>query len=80
MAQKIGLPCPFEILDILTGDPNPTHLDPSFFVQSGFLLRLTTGENLVMISATTFEKFKIEYFSLSISSLVGKKIAFEKYL
>ena len=55
------------------------HLEPSYLVQSGYLLRLTTGENLVLISQTTFEKLKFEHFSLSIPSLVGIKIVFENY-
>ena len=39
------------------------HLEPSYLVQSGYLLRLTTGENLVLISQTTFEKFKfLDFF------------------
>ena len=54
------------------------HLEPSYLVQSGYLLRLTTGENLVLISQTTFEKLKFEHFSLSIPSLVGIKIVFKK--
>ena len=52
---------------------------PSNLVQSGYLLRLTTGENLVLISQTIFEKLKFEHFSLSIPSLVGIKIVFENY-
>ena len=63
----------------LVGNPNRMHLKPSFLVQSGFFLRLTTSENLVLIYQSTFEKFKIEHFSLWIPSLVGQKIVFEKY-
>ena len=55
------------------------HLEPSYLMQSGHLLRLTTGENLVLISQTTFEKLKFQHFSLSIPSLVGIKIVFENY-
>ena len=55
------------------------HQKSSNLAQSGYLLRLTTGENLVLISQTTFEKLKFEHFSLSIPSLVGKKILFKNY-
>ena len=33
----------------------------------------------MLISQTTFEKSRIEHFSLRIPFLVGKKIVFEKY-
>ena len=42
-------------------------------------MRLTTGENLVLISQTTFEKFKIEHFVFSIHPQIGIKIVFELY-
>ena len=48
---------------VLAGNPNPMHLEPSNFVQSGFLQRFITGENLVLISLTISEIFKIENFS-----------------
>ena len=55
----------------LAGNPNPRHQGPSNLVQSGYLLRLTTGENLVLISLTTFEKFKFEdFFLLSVPHYV----------
>ena len=31
------------------GIPTPRHLEPSALIQSGYLLRLTIGENLVLI-------------------------------
>ena len=45
-------------------------------MQSGFLYRLTTGENLVLISQSTFEKFKIHRFVFSICLQLGKKSVF----
>ena len=63
----------------LAGNPNPRHQKPSKLVQSGYLMRLTTGENLVLISQTTFEKLKFEHFSFSIPSLVGQKTLFKNY-
>ena len=63
----------------LAGNPNPKHLEPSYLVQSGYLLRLTTGENLMLIPQTTFEKLKFGHFSPLIPSLVSKKIVFENY-
>ena len=61
------------------GNPNPSHLEPLCLLQRGYLLRFTTGEILVLISQTTFEKLKFKHFSHLIPSLVGKKIVFEKY-
>ena len=56
------------------GNPNGWYLESLNEGQRGFLLKLTTGENLVSISLTTFEKFKIEDFVSSFPHLVGKKI------
>ena len=53
--------------------------DLDFLHKAGFLLRLTTGKNLVLISLTTFEKFKIEHFVFSIHPQIGIKIVFENY-
>ena len=48
-------------------------LETSNFLQGGFLSRLTTGENLVLISQTTFEIFKIRDFFSSKCPPLGKK-------
>ena len=45
----------------------------SNLIQSGYLLRLTTGENLVLISQTTFEKLKFKHFSLSIQIWISRQ-------
>ena len=58
---------------VLAGNPNPRHLVPSNFVQSGFPQRLITGENLVLISLTISEIFKFENFSSSKSPQLGMK-------
>ena len=47
-----------KFLTFLAGNPNLRHEEPSNLVQSGHLLRFTTGENLVLMSQTTFEKFE----------------------
>ena len=57
----------------LAGNPNLGHLELSKFVQSGFIERVTIGENLVLISLTTFEKFELEHFVFSILPHIGKK-------
>ena len=44
-----------------------------------FAVRLTTGKNLVLISPTTFEKFEIEDFVLSIHPQIGIKFFFKNY-
>ena len=64
---------------LLAGNPNPSHQQPSNFVQSGFPQRLTTGENLVLISLTISEIYKIENFSSSKCPQLGIKIVFENY-
>ena len=51
----------FEILNAFGGKFNFVVPGAFKLVQSGFLLRLTTGEN--------FEKFKIEHFAISIPFL-----------
>ena len=61
----------------LAGNPNLRQLEPSNLVQSGYLLRLTTGENLVLISQTIFEKLEFENFVSSIQPQIDKKIVFE---
>ena len=63
-----------KFLMFLAGNPNFEHLWPWFSVQIGFLERLTTGENLVLISQSTFEKFKINRFVFSMCLQLGKKI------
>ena len=49
-------------------------LETSNFLQGGFLSRLTTGENLVLISLTIFEKFKFDRFIFLKCHLEGMKI------
>ena len=66
-------------LTVLAGNPNFVHQKPSYLVQSGFPLSLTTGENLVVISQTISEKFKINRFVSSIYSPRGNKIIFKNY-
>ena len=46
-------------------------LETSNFLQGGFLSRLTTGENLVLISLTIFEKFKFDRFDFLKCHLEG---------
>ena len=76
MAQKMDLIFPFEVLDILAGNSNPRYIEPSYLVQSWFLLRVTNGEKLVWISQTIIEKCKIENFVVSITSPYCIKIVF----
>ena len=64
---------------LLAGNPNFGHLEPSYLVQSGFLKILTVGKDLVLISQTISEKFKINRFVSSINFPLGKKIVFENY-
>ena len=64
-----------KFLMFLAGKSSLRQLEPSYLVQSRFLL---TTENLVFISETNFEKFKFEHFPLSIPSLVTMKIIFKR--
>ena len=63
---------------LLAGNPNPKYLEPSNFVQSRFLQRLTTGENLVLISLTSSEIFKFEIFFFLKVPPTRYKITFQK--
>ena len=80
MFSLLGLTLLPFILEIDQGlekiNPN---LESSYLVQSGYLLTLTTGENLVLISQTTFEKLKFEDFFSSKCPPLCKKIVFENY-
>ena len=49
---------PFEVSNFFGGKSK----EPSNLIQSGFLLRLTTGKNLALKPLTTFKKFKFEQF------------------
>ena len=60
IAQKFGLPCLFDLLDILEENPKNRHLWPWLFVQCELKKRFTTGEVLVLIPPNFFEKLKIE--------------------
>ena len=58
----------------MAGNATLWHLKLLPLLQSGFLLKLTTGENLDLIAQTTFEKFENEIFSVAMPFLVRKKI------
>ena len=64
---------------VLAGNPFWLHPKTSNLVKSCNLIRLTTGENLVVISQTISEKFKINRFVSSIYSPRGNKIIFKNY-
>ena len=58
VASKLGLICPLKVLDVF-GRKSKSKAPRSFFLlQNGYLLRLSTGENLVLIPQTIIEKLK----------------------
>ena len=56
----------------MAGNSKPVHQETSNLVKIWILMSTLTGKNLVSISLTILEKFKIEDFVFSIPHLVGK--------
>ena len=72
VTQKISLPRPSEVLSHF-GWKFKTSASRNFkFCQKLVFIGTLTGKNLVSISLTILEKFKIEDFVFSIPHLVGK--------
>ena len=74
LAQKMHLLRPFDVLDVFSRKSISKSSRAFIFGEIRYLVRSTTGGNLVLIPQTTFEKLKIESFLVLIRTLVGKKI------
>ena len=80
VAQKMGLPCPFCILDIFGGKSKSEAPRAFIFGAKRIPTEVNTDENLVLISQITLEKFIFEHFVFSIHPQICiKLIVFENY-
>ena len=74
---KLGLPCPFEVLDVFGGKSKSDASKVFKFSTKWVPLKVNNWCKFGV--DTTFEKLKFEHFSLLIPSLVGMKMIFKNY-